>query len=343
METTDANQLIQNAMRHHKEGRLDDAEAIYRNLLVTLPRSALVHNMMGVLEGQRKNYREAIRWLQGAIQINENIPDFYDNLGAAMVSAGKIADARKQFHRALALQPSRDTARTQLARTLMPGGPYTDLIERLLRWRTPKVYLEIGIRQGRTLKLAKPPTLAIGVEQKPDIRHRFEAPTRIYETTPLEFLASDRLEKLVGRKRFDIAMIRSPRSFEEAYDTFAALESIAGKDSIVMLHGTLPPDPVAGARERSSNFWVGDLWKLVPCLLEARPELGIFTVPVFPVGLTFVTGLKKRNTRLVKNRDANIAAFADWEVPEPDEWKSAFNLGSENWAAIRQRLGRALG
>jgi hypothetical protein len=339
----DANARIQEAMHHHKQGRYDEAEAIYRELLKTLPQSALVHNMMGVLEGQRKNYREAIRWLQGAIQINENIPDFYDNLGAALISAGKIADARRQFHRALALQPGRDSARTQLARSLMPGGAYTELIERLLRWRTPKVYLEIGIRQGRTLALAKPPTLAIGVEKKPDIRYRFEAPTRIYEVDPLEFLGSDRIAKLAGRNRFDIAMIRSPRSFEEAYDTFVALEAISGKDSILMLHGTLAPDPVAGARERNSNFWVGDLWKLVPCLLEKRPELGIFTVPVFPVGITIVAGLKKRNTRLARNRDANIAEFIDRELPEPDEWKSVFNLGSENWAAIRQRLARARG
>jgi hypothetical protein len=327
-------------MKLHGARRYDEAEAIYRELLVTLPRSALIHNLMGVLEGQRKNHKESIRWLKTAIEINERIPDFYDNLGASLIAAGKTDEARRQLERALEIQPTRDTARVQLARALMPGEPYPTLIERLLRWREPKIYIEFGIRKGSTLALAKPPTFAIGVERNPVVSHRFEAPTRVYDMAPLDYLASGRMEAVTGRKSFDIALLRAPRSFEDAYDLFAALEGVAAKDAIVVLHGTLPPDPVAGAPDRQSKFWVSDQWKLVPCLMAARPDLALFSVPAFPVGLTFVTGLKRRTTRLTKNRDENIAEFAALEVPKPEDWRRVFNLGSDNWPAIRRRLGR---
>jgi hypothetical protein len=343
MAIEDAQVRLEEALAHHKAKRLNEAEAIYQELLEALPRSALVHNMMGVLEGQRNNHKASIRWLKEAIEINGKIPDFYDNLAAAMIAAGKIEDAREPLRQALDLQPSRDTARKQLARTLMPGDSYLALVENLLRWREPKIYIEFGVRDGRTLALAKKPTFAIGVERNPEIRHRFEAETRVYDMTPTQFLESGRMEAFTGRKSFDIAMMRAPRSFEEAYDLFAMLEGFAAKDSIVLLHGTLAPDPVAGGPDRQSTFWVGDQWKLVPCLIAERPDLNIFTVPAFPAGLTFVTGLKRRTTRLAKNRDDRIAEFAALPVPEPDEWKQQFNLGSDNWSAIRRRLGRALG
>jgi tetratricopeptide (TPR) repeat protein len=339
MEQPDAEARLNEAMKLHSAKRFEEAEAIYRELLERLPRSALVHNLMGVLEGQRKNHRESIRWLKAAIEINERIPDFYDNLGAALLAAGKPEEARKQLEHALEMQPSRDTARTQLARTLMPGDPYPDLIEKLLRWREPKVYIEFGIRNGRTLALCKPPTFAIGVERNPQVSHRFETSTRVYDMTPLDYLDSGRMETVTGRKSFDIALMRAPRRFEDAYDLFTELEGKAAKDAIVIVHGTLPPDPVAGSPGRQSKFWIADQWKLVPCLLEKRPDLTVFSVPAFPVGLTFVTGLKRRTTKLAKNREENIGEFIGRAVPSPEDWKRVFNLGSENWTAIRRRLG----
>ena len=64
-------------------------------------------------------------------------------------------------------------------------------------------------------------------------------------------------------------------------------------------------------------------------------------MPSFPVGLTFVTGLKRRTTKLTRNRDKNVAQFIGLAVPPPEEWKRTFNLGSESWNAVRRRLGRS--
>ena len=340
MALTDAQGRLNEAMKLHNDKQLDEAEAIYRELLEVLPRSALVHNLLGVLEGQRKNHKESIRLLKMAIEINERIPDFHDNLGAALVAVGKPAEARKQFEQALEIQPNRDTARNQLARILLPGEVYPDLLERLLRWREPKTYIEFGIRNGQTLALAKPPTFAIGVEQNPRVTSRFTTPTRVYDMPALDYLESGRMETVTERKSFDIALMRAPRSFEDAYDLFTALEARAAANSIVIVHGTLPTDAIAGAPTRQSAFWIADQWKLVPCLLKTRPDLTVFTIPAFPAGLTIVTGLKRRTTKLVKNRDKFVSEFMQLEVPSPEEWKRVFNLGSDNWSAIRRRLSR---
>ncbi len=340
MATADAQGRLNEAMKLHNAKRLDEAEAIYRELLEVLPRSALVHNLLGVLEGQRRNLKESIRLLKMAIDINGRIPEFHDNLGAALVAVGKSDEARKRFEYALEMQPNRDTARNQLARILLPGATYAGLLENLLRWKEPKTYIEFGVRGGQTLALAKAPTFAIGVEQNPRIVSRFTTPTRVYDMPGLDYLESGRMETVTERKSFDIALLRAPRSFEDAYDLFAALEARSSPGSIVILHGTLPVDPVAGAPTRQSNFWVADQWKLVPCLLETRPDLTVFSVPAFPAGLTFVAGLKRRTTKLVKNRDRNVSEFLEREVPSPEEWKKVFNLGSDSWAAIRRRLSR---
>ena len=340
MEMTDAQGRLNEAMKLHNEKRLDEAEAIYRELLETLPRSALIHNLLGVIAGQRKNHKESVRLLKMAIDINDRIPDFHDNLGAALLELGKPEEARDQFEQALELQPSRDSARNQLARLLLPGTTYAELLEKLLRSEEPKTYIEFGIRGGQTLALAKPPTFAIGVEQNPNVTVRFTAPTRVYDMPGIDYLESGRMETVTERKHFDIALLRAPRSFEDAYDLFTGLEARSAANSIVILHGTLPIDPVSGAPIRQSGFWVADQWKLVPCLLETRPDLTVFSIPAFPAGLTIISGLKKRSTKLVKSRDKFISQFIALDVPTPEDWKRVFNLGSDNWSAIRRRLAR---
>ena len=52
-------------------------------MLDTYPRSTAVYNIKGAIEMALKNYEQAIKSYQKALEINEGHPDLYYNLGNA--------------------------------------------------------------------------------------------------------------------------------------------------------------------------------------------------------------------------------------------------------------------
>jgi len=86
--------LIQKGLASHRQGRLIEAERIYKQALEIDPDHFDALQLLGVLYGQDKNFEQAIAFLDNAIQINPNHADSYANLGKAFM-------ATKQFHGAV--------------------------------------------------------------------------------------------------------------------------------------------------------------------------------------------------------------------------------------------------
>jgi hypothetical protein len=78
------------------------------------------------------------------------------------------------------------------------------------------------------------------------------------------------------------------------------------------VHDTIPLDRVTSARTRTTEFYTGDVWKIVPHLRRNRPELEVITVTAAPTGLTLIRRLNPGNdaTRLL----ASTAEFAALEL-----------------------------
>jgi len=68
---------------------------------------------------------------------------------------------------------------------------------------------------------------------------------------------------------------------------------------------------VTSARERTTVFWSGDVWKLVLCLGELRPELQVAVADVAPTGLAIVRGLDPTSEVLSRHYDDLCARFVD--------------------------------
>src|SRR5687768_599794 len=82
-------------------------------------------------------------------------------------------------------------------KTFPPGSPqeeavaggrfYRDVLASIHDTRRPRQYLEIGVRHGRSLALARGP--AVGIDPAPDIAVELPQSTRIVTATSDEFFA----------------------------------------------------------------------------------------------------------------------------------------------------------
>jgi hypothetical protein len=101
----------------------------------------------------------------------------------------------------------------------------------------------------------------------------------------------------------------------------------------------VPLDDVTQRRERQTQFWTGDVWKVVLCLKHYRPDLDIFTVAAAPSGLTLVAGLDP-SSRVLRDvyREA-VARFADVSFAEVEgRLNEEVNLVPNDREAVSVRL-----
>jgi hypothetical protein len=88
------------------------------------------------------------------------------------------------------------------------------------------------------------------------------------------------------------------------------------------LHDTIPLNRETSARRRTTEFYTGDVWKIVPFLRRHRPELEMVTVTTAPTGLTLIRGLDPRSEQ--SRLFAGAAEFAALEFDYFDRHHEEF-------------------
>jgi len=96
---------VQRAMALHQQGRLADAEAIYKFVLRTAPNQADCLHYLGVIKHQAGQYKEAVELIKKSIKFNKSQPAAHTNLGLALYGLGKFQAALESYDQALALDP----------------------------------------------------------------------------------------------------------------------------------------------------------------------------------------------------------------------------------------------
>jgi hypothetical protein len=181
---------------------------------------------------------------------------------------------------------------------------YYNLLRRVHAEIRPRTYVEVGVRAGASLDLARECEVRIGIDPAPILEPALDLDDAvILATTSDEAFATGAVERALGGRPLDLAFVDGMHLFEFALRDFANLERLAHAASVILVHDCLPIDAVTSARERTTAVWTGDVWKLVPCLLENRPELHVVTSDVSPSGLAFVTRLDPGSTVLAARGD----------------------------------------
>lgn len=199
-----------------------------------------------------------------------------------------------------------------------PGPDYRQVLQWLHQELRPQVYVEIGIFKGDTLRLAEPPTIAVGVDPAPDTPGHWAAETHIFPMTSARFFAQEELKKICAPDQLGLAFIDGLHLFEQTLQDLLDLEPYAGPGTVFALHDTIPLNRETAARVRATEFHTGDVWKTVAFLREQRPELEILTIRAAPTGLTLIRGLGTKGAAVPGPDEGQVRRYAglDWSYFE---------------------------
>ena len=185
----------------------------------------------------------------------------------------------------------------------LPGVNYLSVIKFIHEHLAPRTYLEIGVSTGHSLSLCGLETQVIGID--PEINTKFAGERR--ENFNLFSIASDDFFQHINPisvfngRHIEMAFIDGLHLFEFALRDFINIERYCHNSSVILMHDTYPLDPISSFRKSVNRYYVGDTWKILPCLKKYRPDLEINTILTRPSGLTIISNLDPNNRVLADN------------------------------------------
>jgi hypothetical protein len=219
------------------------------------------------------------------------------------------------------------------------GADYYEVLGRIHSLLKPRTYVEIGVRQGHSFRLARTAAASVGIDPAPDLKIAPRPGARIFQMTSDEFFARHNLAEELGHDTVELAFIDGMHLFEFALRDFANLEKFSSPASTILVHDCYPVDRVTAARERTTQIWSGDVWKLIICLKKYRPDLQIGTVDVPPTGLAIIRGLDRSSMTLASRLDKLYEEFIPYDYGEMEAGKAQqLNRVENKWNEIQTAL-----
>lgn len=229
--------------------------------------------------------------------------------------------------RPLALSPA---AEPPALAALLEGVDYREALAALHARRGPARYLEIGVAEGHTLRLAR--GRAIGIDPAPAITQPIwegKAALHLFAETADAFFAARDPAALLGGP-LDLAFIDGMHHAEYALRDLLHCERHMAPGGAILLHDILPwhVDATRRLARRGEGYepvvggWTGDVWKVLALVEAERPDLRLTLLDCAPTGLAILAPPDPSSTRLGACYDAlehrilgdlaGPAAFRDW-------------------------------
>jgi hypothetical protein len=223
---------------------------------------------------------------------------------------------------------------------------YLDFLGRVHELHQPANYLEIGVRFGHSLALAR--CRAVGIDPAYLIEAELSGEVHLKRTTSDEYFTRPDCLDVTGGQPFDLAFIDGMHLFEFGLRDFINTEEHSSPWSVAIFDDVLPRNVPEAARERHTGSWTGDVFPIIEVLRRYRPELVTVLVDTAPTGLMFVLGLDPSNTTL---RDNYGEIVRDFRRPDPQVVPQqlldragvqtpARVLDAGFWQTLREQRGR---
>jgi hypothetical protein len=219
---------------------------------------------------------------------------------------------------------------------------YLDLLDRIHRAVLPRGYVEIGVRDGASLAIALPGTRAVAIDPVPIIDKKHPGHTRVFPLISGDYFASRDLVSDVDRAFLDMAFIDGMHPFEFSLRDFTHIERHAHADTVVLVHDCYPVNEATPARDCTTECWSGDVWRLIACLKQSRPDLRISVVEVPPTGLAIITGLDPASTVLADRYDDLVRRYVDAPYATLGDKAATLNRIDNDWSKIAPATPRSV-
>ena len=121
--------MLERALAHHRLGRLEEAEHIYRTILQSCPRRRDVVHLLGLVSHQLGKAQAAIEMLQLATELDPDHADAHNDLGNILHEAGRLDRAERAYRRAMAIDPRHAKAHNNLGIVLKDKGLLDEAID----------------------------------------------------------------------------------------------------------------------------------------------------------------------------------------------------------------------
>jgi predicted O-linked N-acetylglucosamine transferase (SPINDLY family) len=119
---------INYAIQLHQEDRLDEAEALYRQILQEQPENSDALHLLGVIAYQRKQYQDAKALVVRAISFHKRVPYYPNTLGNIYLAQGLLDKAEECYIKAIKLDPQYADARNNLGNIHRERGKLQEAI-----------------------------------------------------------------------------------------------------------------------------------------------------------------------------------------------------------------------
>ena len=116
------NQVLQQAVAAHKEGKLEEAERLYRVVLQAQPTNVATHNNLGNILMELRRLDEAEVSYKKAIDLKPDSIESYYNLSVTLQRLGKLDEAEASYKKAIEFKPDFIEAYSNLGVTLQRLG-----------------------------------------------------------------------------------------------------------------------------------------------------------------------------------------------------------------------------
>ena len=171
-----------------------------------------------------------------------------------------------------------------------------ELLEGLHKKTRPRTYLEIGIRTGRSMVLSR--CRSIGVDPLFKIDNPIHCDVQLIKATSDDFFAGDEPLAHFDGVPVDLAFIDGMHLSDFALRDFIHIEPFMADTGVVVLDDVLPRNGLEAARDRKTEPWTGDVYKVVEILRRRRPDLVVLIVNTAPTGTAVILGVDQASAVL---------------------------------------------
>jgi tetratricopeptide (TPR) repeat protein len=122
-------QVLEEAVRRHRQGRLDDAERLYRRVLAHRPQQPDALHLLGVVRHQKGDHHEALPLLRRALGRAPTNAVYLNSLASVLLALDRPAEADTALTRALVLRPDYAEAWNNLGNARTRLGRWIEAVE----------------------------------------------------------------------------------------------------------------------------------------------------------------------------------------------------------------------